>query len=312
MIEISLSDVEKIAGYGRKQGKEWVFQCPFCMDSHKDNLKFNEQKGILYCFANDEHSKKILSDIAKEKNKYKKNDYNVMQQIPQWKIDQQQYIKYMSSCNDMLLGKWSLVFKDLFETDVMVHIGKEKQMLDYLYEQRGIKLETVKNTGLGFDFEANKWVLPIFDCNFLNTIVGFEYRAKDFSKKKIWREIDTPKCLSLVYGGSLDDNTLYICEGFFDAYVLIQWLLETNQKNFAVATPSNGVNCIHTAMKQIKFNFYKKIKLMLDNDEAGDKATEEVLKDYPFVIDARKFLKDSNCKDITEYYKKFLLKKNLI
>ena len=49
--------------FNKKQGDEFIFQCPYCMDTGRDNLKFNERKGILHCFANPEHSKMIYKEI---------------------------------------------------------------------------------------------------------------------------------------------------------------------------------------------------------------------------------------------------------
>ena len=46
----------------------------------------------------------------------------------------------------------------------------------------------------------------------------------------------------------------------------------------------------------------------MDNDSAGDKATEEVLKTYPMVVDGRGFLKQSGINDINDFYLKKVLK----
>ena len=46
----------------------------------------------------------------------------------------------------------------------------------------------------------------------------------------------------------------------------------------------------------------------MDNDTAGDKATEEVLKSYPMIVDSRGFLKQSGTKDINDFYLKKVLR----
>ena len=52
MVEITLDLLIKYLGAPeRKRGAEYVWQCPYCLDSHKDNLTFNAQKGIVYCFV---------------------------------------------------------------------------------------------------------------------------------------------------------------------------------------------------------------------------------------------------------------------
>ena len=69
MIELTLENlIEHLGEPVRQRGAEYEWQCPFCQDWHEDNLKFNENKGVLYCFANPEHSKTIIREICK-KNK---------------------------------------------------------------------------------------------------------------------------------------------------------------------------------------------------------------------------------------------------
>ena len=69
MINISLELLIEYLGQPRKkQGDEYIWQCPLCQDRGKDNLKFNVAKGVLYCFADNNHSKTILSDMNKKFN----------------------------------------------------------------------------------------------------------------------------------------------------------------------------------------------------------------------------------------------------
>ena len=44
----------------KQEGKNYKFQCPTCMDSSEDNLIYNEDKDIVTCFANEQHSKDLL------------------------------------------------------------------------------------------------------------------------------------------------------------------------------------------------------------------------------------------------------------
>ena len=53
----------------RKVYNEYIWQCPMCQDTHRDNLKFNIEKGVLYCFANSNHAREILSNIIKSDDK---------------------------------------------------------------------------------------------------------------------------------------------------------------------------------------------------------------------------------------------------
>lgn len=65
------SEVLSYLGNYKRQGAELVFQCPVCArnggDRSKDNLKFNEKKGFLTCFADPEHSKEIRKAIRKQR-----------------------------------------------------------------------------------------------------------------------------------------------------------------------------------------------------------------------------------------------------
>ena len=61
-------------------------------------------------------------------------------------------------------------------------------------------------------------------------------------------------------------------------------------------------------MPQLQLNKFEQIKLIMDNDTAGDKATEEVLKSYPMVKDERGFLRQSGIKDINDFYLRKVVK----
>lgn len=274
MLDITLEELEHFLGSYKKKGQHYYFQCPYCMDKHKDNMIYTPSKNLLKCFRDDEHSKQILSEINKKKYADK-----IDVSIPQYLNKQSEYLSYMLKSNEYLLSN--------------------DKALAYLQKTRGINKDTVEKVGMGFDKENNKWVIPIFDDTYL---IGFEYRGADFKHKKIWREKDTKRCLAYVWGKT-KNNTLIICEGFCDAYVCTQMLVEHDKhKETTVASVSNGVNGTLAIMPEIKFNNFDTIKLMLDNDEAGDLMTERVLKQYPFVVDARGFLKKYHVKDVTDYY----------
>ena len=238
-------------------------------------------------------------------------------EIPAYIKNQEKYLYYMELCNSALLGTltkdWidAVNEQDMFEDNEynfyldLINSDKPQKARAYLKEQRGINTSTIEQTGLGFDFKARKWVIPIFDmsCN----LVGFRYRGALFSEKKVWTEKGTPKTLARFYGADTA-KTCYCAEGEFDAIILVQWLLENNQKDFMVISPSNGASSLLSVMPQLQLNKFEQIKLIMDNDTAGDKATEEVLKSYPMVIDSRGFLKQSGIKDINDFYLKKVLK----
>ena len=309
MIQLTLNDITDHLGQPRtKIGGELLWQCPICMDKSADNLHYNPNKNILWCFANEEHSKIILSEIMKKKHEEKKMS-NV--EIPKYVKCQEEYLMYQILCNDALLGNLQKGMLDylndlgIFEDKEydfylnLINSDKPQKAREYLKEQRGINTSTIEQTGLGFDFYARKWVIPIFDmsCN----LVGFRYRGALFSEKKVWTEKGTPKTLARFYGADTA-KICYCVEGEWDSLIMVQWLLENNQKDFMVVSPSNGASSLLSVMPQLQLNKFEQIKLIMDNDSAGDKATEEVLKAYPMVVDGRGFLKQSGINDINDYY----------
>ena len=319
-MELTLNDIQEYLGQtGKKQGDEIIFSCPICNsighDKNGDNLKFNISKNILYCFFDESHSHMLLSEIMKKKHEAKRIENK---EIPAYINRQEEYLCYQILCNKALLctldKDWldEVNLKNMFEKGEyefyldLIETDNAEKAREYLKAQRGINASTIVLTGLGFDFKARKWVIPIFDMNC--NLTGFRYRGADFKNKKVWTEKGTPKTLARFYGAD-KAKTLYIAEGEFDCIVLVQWLLENNQKDFTVVSPSNGASSLISVMNQIKLNNFKKIKLILDNDEAGNKATNEIIGQYPFIVDSRDFLIKSGIKDINDYYLKKVLQK---
>ena len=319
-MELTLNDIQEYLGQtGKKEGDEIVFQCGVCalsgQDKSKNNLKWNTKKNVLYCFKDSTHSGIILSEIMKKKHEAKRMENK---EIPAYIKNQEKYLYYMELCNSALLGTltkdWvdAVNEQDMFEDGEynfyldLINTDKPQKARAYLKEQRGINTSTISKTGLGFDFKARKWVIPIFDmsCN----LVGFRYRGALFSEKKVWTEKGTPKTLARFYGADTA-KTCYCAEGEFDAIILVQWLLENNQKDFIVVSPSNGASSLLSVMPQLQLNKFEQIKLIMDNDASGDKATEEVLKSYPMVVDGRGFLKQSGINDINDFYLRKVVQK---
>ena len=90
---------------------------------------------------------------------------------------------------------------------------------------------------------------------------------------------------------------LYVVEGIKDAYNLCQFFGEN--KNYAVICGSNGVSATLQALEDMDLKKYKRVALLLDNDNAGDEMTKKVLEKYPNIVDCRSML--GEYKDITDY-----------
>ena len=325
-MELTLNDIQEYLGQtGRKIGQEIVFQCPYCLDKAKDNLHFNEKKGILWCFANEQHNKDILSEIMKKKHESKRMENK---EIPAYIKNQEKYLYYMELCNSALLGTltkdWidAVNEQDMFEDNEynfyldLINSDKPRLAREYLEAQIGINKDTIKISGLGLDFFKNKWVFPIFDMS--ANLVGFEYRYKDLKQKKIWRQQGTPKCMAIVYGCG---KNLYICEGYKDCYLMIQILKHHNMlDNSTIVTSSNGVSHTLDVISNIQFSKYDNIYLCLDNDKIKEKVvkngkpqdvsrqmTKAIIEKYHFIKDRTPKFTDEELKqgykDIADIWK---------
>ena len=297
--KITVDMINNHLGYsGKKVGNEYQWQCPYCSDKHRDNLKFNESKGILYCFAsNGEHSRQILKDIyAKNKPLNKntsKSSYKHSESQEPEKIDvfdkekQEELVLYMSECNNTLLN--------------------HEKSLKYIEAKRGFNKDTISSCGIGIDLKQRKWVIPTFmyspnDCY----VTGFEFRPPDFSKK-ITRSKGTPTSMAMINCYTPKTEVLAIVEGYMDGYALFQHLTEQKQiQYYHIVTPSNGVNSLTKYIHQIEFGKYKKCYLYIDNDEAGDKTALPILEKYPFL---ERINMACGCKDFNEHYLKCILKR---
>ena len=287
---VTLQEVVSILGEPRtKLGGEWVWQCRYCNDSHRDNMRFNEKKGLLWCFADPDHSKEVIKEIYSKRNneEYKSNyvpkEVKLENVVPKWEINADKYCEYMILAQDYLLNN--------------------DELLDYIYQKRGLRKNTIDTVGWGYDYTENCFVIPIFslknDC-----ITDFELREKSV-EKKIRRVGGGCATIAQIYGCK-KAKSLYITEGMIDGAVLYQWMCENGCSDFTIYSCSNGVSSLYNCLNEICFANFKEIKLILDNDVDGDKWTVKIIEAFPFIQDKRQFLKAKNVKDICDYYNKFV------
>ena len=288
--KMTKSDIENILGVKMKKiGHDYVCQCPVCQDSGCDNLHFKEGE-YLKCFSCAENEG--ASYVYKLFFQGKKREFmeNNMNEKPRkcirsqsWYKNQEKYVEYMAMCNDFLLNN--------------------QKLLDELYEVRGLTRETIGLVGMGFDEEKKLYVIPIFSLLHDSMITDFEYRqyGKAFGKnKKVFRKGGGENTVAIIYGLN-NAKKMLITEGFLDGYMLKQFMKEKKQKEFLVCSCSHGVNSLVDVIGQVDFSMHSEIKLILDNDEAGDKATDTLIDKYRFLQDGRGVLKRSGCKDINDW-----------
>lgn len=280
---ISLEKLIKYLGEPeRKYGNEYQWQCPYCKDSHRDNLKFNIEKNILWCFANPEHSKQVLRDMAKN---YKINQINLNKENKE-KPKMENFIEYVEKCNKNILNS--------------------NNFIDFIYKHRGISKETIEVVKLGFDMEKRLFVIPNIKYTTDNEIFVFsmEYRNKIKSEnKKVTREKNTPTGLTMINTYNSETEALLVVEGVWDGYVLYDFLKEKGQeKYYHIVSPSNGATTICNQFSEIEFSKYRKFYLYLDNDDAGNAATAKILEKYSGLKSKIKIIRTNcSCKDFNEH-----------
>lgn len=275
------------------QGDEFIFQCPYCKDTGRDNLKFNERKGILHCFANPEHSKIIFKKIMsnpKLRRLSQVSNYEYQDDIPPLAPEVQLYYALaFDSRNDYLLGN--------------------DELLNLIYQKRGITKKTVEFMNIGFSWQDDKWVFPSYGYRTDSgmDILGYELRPRDFSKKGICRSKGTPNNLSAVNPYTKNTEILCIVEGYLDAYTLWQHLNEKEQSSkYHIVTPANGINSLPKYIDRIEFDKYKKHYLFVDNDEVSRPIADKILAKYPF----ENIRLSCGCKDFNEHYLRCIKKIN--
>jgi len=273
----------------KQSGDEYLWQCPLCKDTGRDNLKFNAVKGILWCFANESHAPQILKEILKKGRinlKPANADYNSydrykhifsMQKQIEFKI-------YMQECNEKLLT-----------IDILPSI---------LLKKRGLNLSTARDVKLGVDMNKKRWVIPTFQYSTerANAILGFEYRPFNFSKDGLTRSKGTPTGLAMINSYKPTMEVLAVIEGYFDGYALYQHLKEQKQiQYYHIVTPSNGIQSLLKHISQVDFSKYKRFCLYVDNDEEGNKVAEKIMAKYPIF---ERVITTCGCKDFNEHYMK--------
>ncbi len=279
--------IKRLGEPERRVGKELQWKCPYCKDSHKDNLKFNLDKKILWCFADRTHAPMILKEIFKgeglnTQTKSQEEYYDISEDRLK------RFADYAQRCNEELLDNTEVIegFKNM----------------------RGLLKETIKTVKFGHDSERKRWVIPNFQYSTKDEqkIFSFEYRLGKFSDKKINRAQNTPTGLAMINSYTSETEALIMVEGLLDGYVLWQYLNEKQQSAYYhIVTPSNGVATALQQVSEIEFDKYKKFYLYLDNDDAGNKAIATILQQYP-MFEVMKT--NCQCKDFNEHYLKCIKK----
>lgn len=296
-LDISIEELREVLGHETKSKYgTYYFRCPECAkmgkDTHGDNLVYNSSNCRLRCFGCGEGQMtalKMINEHRKQTGYWNKSKEEREKSTPKpkprqlwYELNKEELLIYMCEANDELM--------------------EAEPVKEWLYKKHGINEKTIIDCGVGLDADKNAICFPIFSTVHEQMLVGFEYRLIG-ETKKIWRTKDAPACLAAIYGSVLAKNII-ICEGYKDSYCLKQMLeLQNKAEDYYILTPANGVADIINHLPSIDFSQYKTCYLLLDNDEAGDKATAQILEQYSFFIDKRGFLKKNNINDVADYWR---------
>ena len=300
-LDIDISELREVLGSEtRAKYGTYYFRCPSCAkmgkDTKGDNLVFNSSNGKLRCFGCGEGQREVLSLINEHRKKtgyWNEENFNKRQEKKeQIKKQEKKPLWYEVNAENLLI----------YMCEATEELLEAEPVIEWLYNKHCINKKTIEDCGIGLDADKNAICFPIFSISHEQMLVGFEYRLIG-EKKQIWRTKDAPACLASIWGRTAAPNII-ICEGYKDAYCLKQMLeLQNKAGDYYILTPANGVADIKNHLPLIDFSQYKTCYLLLDNDEAGDKITAEILEEYPFFIDKRGFLKKNNVEDVADYWR---------
>ena len=248
--------------------------------------KDNSKAAFYFAFDRDEKTPSLfvnfVKNIAFDFGTGKKYDViSLVQGIKQCSVSQA--LEYLSQFDFSFNEQICNITKDESRYEILsISEIKHYALIQYLKERRiennihllkeiHYKISNKKYFGIGFKNDAN----------------GYEVRNK-YSKICIGRkDITTIKNKS---------NNLRIFEGFMD-YLSFKQMEKALKKALSDYVILNSVTMIFKLEKIIKS--YEKIELYFDNDEAGNRATNEVKRLNPYVEDNR--ILYQNYKDLNDF-----------
>lgn len=308
---ITEEEVIAILGNNYKtQGSELVWKCPACPNGDKsgDNLKFNRDKHILKCFACD-YGTEITGIIARRRYEVERGDGEVTPPPPPPVYNSAPRV-------EETVEKEKEIPQDKLDTyywNCLVNLMQNKDVMRKMYEKHTILPKTAMECFIGYDHIKDMLVFPSRAVGKDPTqsmppdltANGAEYREYT-GDKKIRRISGYEAKICCVHGTPFCMRGI-LCEGYKDAYNLYQILQLTDPERLsytAIFTVQNGTNSINYngCLQKVNWKRYDEMLLLMDNDAAGDKATEIALGHFNNMRDYRQeFLGEYN--DIQQKFK---------
>ncbi len=181
-------------------------------------------------------------------------------------------------------------------TNHMKKLGfSEQELID------GFLCGRSQKSGRLYDYFRNRVIFPIIDVT--GNVIGFGGRVMDDSKPKYLNTSDTPgfkkskNLFALNYAKNHCSEQLILCEGYMDVIAL-------HSAGFENAVATLGTALTQEQARMIT-KYTKKVVLLYDSDDAGQKATDRAIKILNEVGMDVRILKLNGAKDPDEYIRKF-------
>lgn len=298
LIDRIINEVDIVEFIGRdieltKRGNNYVGLCPFHEDT-SPSYTVNREKKYSKCFSCNEggnvisyyqkrHNvtfKEALRVLAQEIGvEVKTNDIKLTQEH---KLNQEILKYYQVVLNLETVGKNARTYleKRKINPELRRRFGlgfapeERENIIKYLNEVANINIAQVNlRYPRNSDFFYQRLMVPIFDDE--NRVVGFSGRTlineaikylnsvedNSFQKRNILYNLNNAKLVN--------DDELYVVEGYFDVIALAKLKIYNVVALMGTAFTLEHINLI-------KKYRYKKITLVLDQDDAGQKATIDV------------------------------------
>lgn len=168
-------------------------------------------------------------------------------------------------------------------------------LVQYAENERGISSDTAKQylQEVYYKTSPSEHARQFFALAFRNDKGGYELRSKYFKGST------ANKAVTTIERGS---NTVLVFEGFMDFLSCVEYW---NSLNKIIPYDIVVLNSVAFAA-QTDFSKYDTIKLLLDNDPAGQKAAADIAAKYKNVINLTpKFIPDG-CKDFNDFWIKHI------
>ena len=236
------------------QGNEYLCDCIFCGDE-KGNLQINFQKKLYHCWSCDKGGS--LVQMIVEIRGVTRKEANAIFDTDVVDID------------------YELDYIEKFFQQTISHRYKYDQFMgeeaESHWKKRKINKKSINKYHLGYDEYTNRLVIPVFSIN--GDCVGLTRRSVSNEQKPKYLHTQSLPKSALLYGWeklSFRKKYITLVEGNIDA-------IKVNQINKMNAVALMGVN-ISNIQVDLMANHFSTVMLMLDNDEAGEKATRDIVR----------------------------------